>query len=62
MMTEEAQPTTRLQRYAELLAKKKAAKDNMLDERYPDVTEFTETEEDRHVRIWNTPSAWNKLG
>jgi hypothetical protein len=49
------------ERAKELLRKKAAARKKMLDERYQDMAEFAETEQERHDRVYNDPSAWHKL-
>ena len=48
----------RLTLLRELKAKKEAARQKMLDERFEDLADFHESEEQRFQRIMNDPSAW----
>lgn len=59
-MTDPAQPEkpTKLDLFKELLRKKREARKKIIDERYADLSEYDETEKERHERIMNTPSAW----
>ncbi|HUT95392.1 MAG TPA: hypothetical protein VMY37_38410 [Thermoguttaceae bacterium] len=41
-----------------LKAKRDAARQKVLDERYGEALQFTETEDQRHKRIMEDPSAW----
>jgi len=50
-----------LERYRELLKRKKAAREKMLDERYADAVDYAETEEERTRRVMGDPDAWTKL-
>jgi hypothetical protein len=50
--------TKRLSALRELMEKKRVAKQKMLDERFTDVEQYEETEEEKFDRIMNDPSAW----
>ena len=53
---------SKLDKLRDLLAKKKAERQKVLDDLYRDVTHlYSETEAERFERIMNTPEAWTKL-
>jgi hypothetical protein len=49
---------TKLDKLKDLINKRKLIKQKLLDDRYADVTEYEESEEERTKRIWNNPDAW----
>lgn len=58
-------PLSRIEQFRELVRernrKKQERRKNMLDNRYPDVTESQESEAERHERIYNDDSAWKQI-
>lgn len=51
----------KLQKLRELRRLQIAARRKILDERFPEVVQYEESEAERHQRIMDDPTAWNKL-
>jgi len=52
---------SKLQKLKDLLAKKKAERQKVLDGIYVKNVDYQESEAERFERIMNTPEAWTKL-
>lgn len=57
-MTQNKKEPTALEKFKQKLEVLRTARQKILDERYDDMSEYLETEEERHNRIMNDDNAW----